>query len=506
MRTVRKRFVSIFSLLTVAVLLTVFESDFLFRIQEQNLFLHTPLFFQQHMVTAGGLLTWIGCYFTQFFYFPMLGVGILCLLWALLMWLLERAFRIPSAWCLMVLIPVACLVLTIMELGYWIFYLKLSGYAFDATIGSIVVIASAWLYRVLPRRYGISTFYIVISTGIGYPLFGFYGLWAALLMAIMAWHNANCRIADVVVAILSAIVIPLIYYQFVYHETNLVNIYWTALPVFAMHKVSYFSYYWPYIALIVCISLMAVGFPKKDWKWMQVAVLTITIGCVAVFWYKDANFHSELSMQRSMERQDWEQVLKTARASRGEPTRAMCMMQNLALYRLGRMDKEVFSYPNGAKRPDAPFPVRIVHTQGKQLYLQYGIPNYSHRWCMEDGVEYGWNVGELQLMTKCALLNNEPIAAMRFANLLNKTGFHKSLAKKYKAYIQNPALMMGDEELRPILPLLRQDNFLTGDQSQLEMFLVEHILSTPGTTREQQELASLTRYYYRNNRYKLIEQ
>jgi hypothetical protein len=54
--------------------------------------------------------------------------------------------------------------------------------------------------------------------------------------------------------------------------------------------------------------------------------------------------------------------------------------------------------------------------------------------------------------------------------------------------------------------LLRNDNFLTADQSQQEMFLIEQIMSTQGATQEQYRLADFTLGYYRNNRQKLIEQ
>jgi hypothetical protein len=40
----------------------------------------------------------------------------------------------------------------------------------------------------------------------------------------------------------------------------------------------------------------------------------------------------------------------------------------------------------------------------------------------------------------------------------------------------------------------------------MELFFVEHIFSSPIETREQQELAELTRYYYQNTPYKLVEQ
>jgi hypothetical protein len=180
-------------------------------------------------------------------------------------------------------------------------------------------------------------------------------------------------------------------------------------------------------------------------------------------------------------------------------------MRNLALFRLGQTGNEMSLYPNGSARPGAPFPVRMVHTYGKRLYLEYGIPNYCYRWSMEDGVEYGWTVERLRLMVLCSLVNGEFTAAQHYINLLKKTDFHDSWARRYQDLLYRPPLIANDPALKPILPLLRNDNFLTSDQSQLEHFLIEHILSTPGNTREQQELARFTMRYYRTNRSKIIE-
>jgi hypothetical protein len=52
--------VPLLALAVIAFCLLAYESDFLFRLQELNLFLYTPLFFKQQMVVAGGFLTWIG--------------------------------------------------------------------------------------------------------------------------------------------------------------------------------------------------------------------------------------------------------------------------------------------------------------------------------------------------------------------------------------------------------------------------------------------------------------
>ena len=95
------------ALIVIAYCLVTYESDFLWKAQELNLFLNTPLFFKQQMVTSGWLLTWLGSFFTDFFYHPWVGVTLLVLWWALLMFVTARTFRIPAKWAVILLVPIA---------------------------------------------------------------------------------------------------------------------------------------------------------------------------------------------------------------------------------------------------------------------------------------------------------------------------------------------------------------------------------------------------------------
>ena len=168
--------VPLLALAVIAFCLLAYDSDFLFRVQELNLFLYTPLFFKQQMVVAGGFLTWIGTYFTQYFYHTWMGVTMLCAWWALLMWITKKAFNIPARWTVALLVPVALLLLTDVDMGYWIFYLKLRGHFFVATIGSTIAVALAWVYRLLPSRFAIRTAFIALTAILFYPFLGFYAL------------------------------------------------------------------------------------------------------------------------------------------------------------------------------------------------------------------------------------------------------------------------------------------------------------------------------------------
>ena len=522
-----KKLLPFVGVLLAFVALACFEQDYLWTAQEHNLFLHTPLFFQQCMATSGGLLTWAGAYLTQFFYYPMLGAAILCLLWALFMLLLKQTFRIPNRWLWLTLIPVGMLLLSDVCLGYWLYFLKLRGHLFVGTLGFMIATLLVWAYRVLPRRSYLPTLFIVVSTIISYPLFGFYGLLATLLMGILEVRGKKkeerkrWKVIPLVISITAVVVVPLLYYHFIYYLTPIGNIYWTALPVFNHNGVSDSWQYAPYIIVVVWMIIGATT-PQSLPNGKEVEIPTdrtvskalyspsvreglgvgILLALILFCWNKDDNFHRELTMRRQLEQQDWTAMLSTFKDAKGEPTRALCMMKNLALQRTGRLSKDINSYADGFCRPDAPFPVHVVHTIGKMLYLQYGIPNYCYRWCMEDGVEYGWNVEGLKLMVKCSLLNNEPVAAQRYLSLLKKTDFHRQWARKYEAYLHQPRLMFEDEEFKGILPLLRDDDFLTSDQSQLEPFLIEHLVTMPGANPIQRELANIYfNFYLKRNRY-----
>lgn len=475
--------VPLLALAVIAFCLLAYESDFLFRVQELNLFLYTPLFFKQQMVVAGGFLTWIGTYFTQYFYHTWMGVTMLCVWWALLMWLTKKAFNIPARWTVALLVPVALLLLTDVDMGYWIFYLKLRGHFFVAAIGSTIALLLVWLYRLLPSRYAIRTVFIALTAILFYPILGFYALLATLLMGIMAWrlddYKISKRAIDSIVAALVIVAIPLIYYRFVYYQTNISNIYWAAIPLYRIEE-HHYQYYIPYYLLVACFASMAAFYRKERqsgvktpilWSAAQVVALGIIGFGVWHFWYKDDNFHKELQMVRCIENLDWEGVLTIARDC-DEPTRVIWMMKNLALFRLGRQGDEMYHYKNDDKPCNAPFKVRMTQTGAKVLYLHYGQLNFCYRWCLEDGVEYGWRVDYYRYMLKCSLMNGEYTVAQKYIDILKQTKYYADWAQQYEAYVKNPELIKKNKEFEPILHMLSANDRLTSDNTLIEIYLL----------------------------------
>ena len=516
------------ALIAIACALLVYENDLLWKVQELNLFLNTPLYFKQQMVASGGMLTYVGTFFTQFLHYPALGVALLCAWWLLLMALVKRTFRVPDRWAVLMLIPVALLLLTIVDMGYWVYVLKLRGHFFVATIGCTAVVALLWCFRKLPSRFFLRTLFLLLTAVVCYPLMGIYGLAAVLLMAVWSWRLCPKGMAflNTVVAVLSVVAVPLLFYRYVYYETNFANIYFTELPLYYLTE-EYHQYYIPFYLLLLYFVVMACvpwsrmkdapatvqkpvevsepqpvkkekgkqQRPKKEkqakaakksasdgrWRrwaaaygWTAVIVVLLVVG-VAHFWYKDSNFHRELRMQHCIDRLDWQGVVDEAAAQVEEPTRAIVMMKNLALFRLGRQSTEMFKFKNGSKASNAPWGARMMQVVGPLIYYQYGKLNDCARLSMEMGVEYDWRTEYYKYLTRCAILDGDKPLARKYIHILKKTTFFRDWAAWAENLLNHPDQIAKDPEMEPITHMLHYPNVLSSDKGFVENYLMKHL-------------------------------
>ena len=518
------------ALVAIACALLVYENDLLWKVQELNLFLNTSLYFKQQMVVSGGLLTYLGTFFTQFLHYPALGVALLCAWWLLLMGLVKHTFQVPGKWAALMLIPVALLLLTIVDMGYWVYILKLRGHFFVSTIGCTAVVALLWCFRSLPVRFFLRTLFLVVAAVVGYPLFGIYGLAAVLLMAVWSWRLCprGMAIVNSVVALLCVVAVPLLYYRYFYYETNLSNIYFTELPLFFLTE-EYHQYYIPYYLLLLYFVVMACipwsrikaaetalqkpaevsqskpltpqkgkqsmkkGKPGKgsrksvsDSKWRRlvpaygwtVVIVVLLVAGVYHFWYKDSNFHRELAMQHCIDRLDWEGVVNEAAAQEDEPTRAIVMMKNLALFRLGRQSTDMYRFKNGSKMSNAPFGIRMMQVVGMMIYYQYGKLNDCTRLSTEMGVEYDWRTEFYKNLTRCAILDGDKPLARKYIHILKNTTFFRDWAAWAENLLDHPEQIAKDPEMGPITHMLHYPNELDSDNGFVEEYLMKHLAHT----------------------------
>ena len=408
------------------------------------------------------------------------------------------------------------------DLGYWIYYLKLRGHFFVAAMGTTLALGSVWLFRLLPAKYYLRPVYMFVSAGVLYPLIGFYGLLATLLMGILLWRIQNqsfsIRLIGSVVAVLSIVFWPLFCYNYVFCQTGIHNIWWTGLPMYWVDK-ELALYYIPYYVLVGSLVFFALMYGrwqshseslavervvskkkgangKKKVRNIPVRWLLIHLALVGVsgysiyrFWYKDHNFHKEFRMQQCMENLDWEGVLNEEVGDDEEPNRAIVMMRNLALFRLGRQGDEMYRYQDGSKPCDSPVPIRMMQVVGYSMYYNYGLANYCHRWCLEQGVEFGFRAEYLKYLMRCALVSGDDQEAKKYASLLKHTRYHKAWAEKYERFIGHPNQMKDNAEFSPICRLMTSSDFVGTDQMMAEKFIMERFQKSHSDDKLYQEMS-----------------
>lgn len=519
----------IVALIAIAIMMIIVEADLLWKVQQFDIFLYSSLFFKQQMVVAGGMLSYLGSFFTQFFYYPWVGVIMLCCWWMLLLWLVKRTFNIPDRWNTIALIPIAVLLITNMELGYWVYCMKLRGYFFMPTIGTAACVSLLWGFRKLPEKLWFRIASIVLTVLAGYPLMGVYALATALLMAILSWRLSTKRMQNVIisaVALLAITAIPLFFYRYVYYQTDIADIYCTALPCFTISE-TYPQYMIPYYVLAVCFLVLVITYRstwpepvvktvktdkkknkngKKEIKekkpilrWtVQGVLLAVLVAGVWHFWYKDDNFHHELRMQRCIEQADWEGVVKEGEKQKSQPTRSIVMMHNLALSRLGRQCDEMYKFPKGSKRSNTPLPIFMFNTAGRLIFYQYGAMNECHRLCMEEGVEYGWRAEILQYMARTALFNGEQQVARKFLNLLRQTLFYRGWANRMEKLLTDKDLLVKDNETGPITHMMHYADICSQSDSYVEKNLMTMLSQLDADDPYFQEQAVLATLWTRN--------
>lgn len=487
----------LFIVLGMAVL-PLNSAAYLWRLSEMSLFVPEGDFFAYHMTRPGGLLTWAGSFFSQFFYYPWLGWSVLTVLQLGLWVLVWRAFALSRGVYALSLIPSIMMLWALGSLGDIVFTLKSPGIAFSGTLGFGCAAALYWAYRVVGPLWG-RVLLALVTAAAGYPCLGFYALLALLLYAVDELVKIKSgavyeRIGAAALSVVLLVVEPLLFFYFM-PDNRLMecNEYLSGLPRFFDNES---DMYLPYIiSSLVLVAAVCAGRRFKG-RFAHITATALMIAAMAVCFfgrYNDENLRVALDMERALDQGDFKRAIAVARAQKGRPSRPVGMLTHLALVQDGTAGDSLFTFPFdddtiASRRPA--LTMRQLVSRG--MFMRMGRVNDAYRWCMEDMVEYGQRAEYLKMMAKCALLNNEPELARKYLRPLSKTLFYKDFARKYEAYAADSAACAADPEIAGIRRLMSHANILAGDASMFETYLTT---MTAGMVGGLPELAELSLQY-----------
>ena len=481
--------VAVLLFLVLWALLGFYESALLRRTESLSLFLFDTTFYNSILSVPAGVLSLVGAFLVQFFHYPALGAAIYVLLLYAVFRLVRKVFDVPVWGALLALLPVAALLATNTQLGYWLFYLKTPGYYYMALLATLLSLLAMWAYKNMGNVSRILL--VAVWVVAGYPLMGVYALASSLLLALYGVALSVQRkekmlfpLLSLVLASLLVCVVPRLYYSLCYDSVALDAIYMAGVPVAQwdaaiVANVEYFGdsfwhnihLYWvPFVMLLLSLVgfIAYVAFRDRisgsaTARALLVAVtLAVCVLFTVRFWFNDNNFRIENKQNLAMWDEDWKSVAEYARDC-DEPTRQIVLNKNLALLRLKRAGNEMFTYPDGGVLPLSPLAVHMTHTDGSLIYYNLGKFNYCYRWCMENAVEYGWRHEYLKNAVRSMLLSGEYELAERYINILKNTLFHRDWAKEMETFVKDTALIGKDPHFAAPLQFACYNDLLSVD-------------------------------------------
>lgn len=453
------------------VVLAVQNNDLLYQVQNFTPWLATADYLNQFIGHPGGLREWSGDYLTQLFYKPWLGAAVLVACWGIIVALLVRAYNLQKGWIMLAMLPVIALTAAITQLGYWIFCLKAQGYWFGPTLGLLFVSLGLLLFSAVRQsvRIWIPALWMLVAL----PLTGWYATLGliAMLADVRLWRDVRISGAlKVIGSVLLVLTILTVYY----HQSP--SVHWReTLLLYGFHHLSnpeFTSLFLeiPFWTMAGCVVLLPIVSSLQSRQlFMRVHWIGLILCGVALFGanmlnYRNANFHTELTMLRQTEEGRWEDLLNTMSQIKQRPTREMVLLKDVALTHTGELGNKAFHYDYRGVKPQmtVELPIHMNHSAGPLIYYWLGLPNFSFMWCMEDNIEYGLSPIFLKLMYRCSLANREYEVARKYRKLLDGLMFYKDYE-------------VSEEELEVVRGLMTENDELTNDRGFCEIYLLQRL-------------------------------
>lgn len=410
-------YVSLLAFLLFVVYLLYINQEVFYTAHDRSEFLFGAPFFDALMQKPFGLMQYVGAWLTQLFCYPALGSGVLVAIWVLTFFVGTKAFRLQGSASALMLLPVACLLTSIVDLGYWVYVSTIRGYWFSQSVAYLVMLLFLWAARQTPRKWHL-VWYLLASCL--YPVLGWFALlfvlclvlfekptWRELLGIVLLiftasiWHTqfySNLRFDDVVLAGLPRFITPS---DNTPHLSN---------PFWVLGAVS--------LLIPLCGKYLAKAF---------VPVLCAAAGIyfISSLMFHDQNYIDEMRMVRYAEDDNWKEVLHMAEENK-KPTSTMIFLKNIALMNEGGLLDRSFKLgnsPTSIYNPDT-LHVSLLDIASPLVYYNYGVMNEAIRLNFENAIQAGFSPFYLKMLSRCALACGDKELVERYTTQLHHHLFY----------------------------------------------------------------------------------
>ena len=424
-------YISLLAFFSFAVYLLYINLEVFYTAHDRSEFLFGTPFFHALMSKPFGLMRYVGAWLTQLFYHPALGASVLAIIWGLIFMVGAKAFRLQGSASALMLLPIACLLTSVVDLGYWIYVSTIRGYWFSQSLGYLLMLLLLWVARCTPRKWHLVWYLFAFCI---YPLLGWFALlfvlclvlsekltWreivgiVVLVFTAAIWHTqfySNLKFDDVVLAGLPRFITPS-------DATERLSIPFWVLGAVSMLIPLYVSY----------VQRSTFNVQRSTFNVQRIIVPVISAVAGIAFTlsleFRDQNYIDEMRMVRFAEDDNWKEVLNMAEENH-KPTTTMVFLKNIALMNEGGLLDRSFKLGNDGENitnPDS-LHVSLLDIASPLVYYNYGMMNEAIRLNFENAIQAGFSPFYLKVLSRCALAGGDKELQERYTTQLHHHLFY----------------------------------------------------------------------------------
>ena len=412
---------SLLAFILFVVYILYINQEVFYTAHDRSEFIFGAPFFHTLMSKPFGLMRYVGAWLTQLFCEPAVGSGVMVAIWGLIFLVGTKAFRLQGSASALMLLPVACLLTSIVDLGYWIYISTIRGYWFSQSVGYLIMLLLLWAARTTPRKWHLAWYLVGFCL---YPILGWFALLFITCLAIIGkitWRE--------VVGIILLIFAASIWHTQCYSNLRFNDVVLAGLPRFetpmdASKHLSIPFWVLGIVSLLIPFGKKLTGTPLTSYL---LPIISAIAGIVFTWSYmfQDQNYIDEMRMVRYAEDDNWQEVLRLAEETK-KPTSTMVFIKNIALMNEGGLLDRSFKLGNDAaniKNPDT-LHVTLLDIASPLVYYNYGMLNEAIRLDFENAIQAGFSPFYLKMLARCALAVGDKKLVERYTTILHHSPFY----------------------------------------------------------------------------------
>ena len=420
-------YVSLLAFFLFAVCILYINKEVLYTAHDRSEFLFGSSFFHTLMSKPFGLMRYVGAWLTQLFYYPALGAAVQVAIWALIFFVGTRAFRLQGNTVALMLLPVACLLTSIVDLGYWIYITSIRGYWFSQSVGYLIMLLLFWAARSTPRRWHLAWYLIAFCL---YPVLGWFALLFVLCLVFTEKLTWREFLGFVLMLFTASIWHTLLYSDLKFDDVIMAGFPHFMTPSDMTKRLSIPFWILGAVSILMSCRMGDWSFSRlENWSFSRLAVPVLSAVAGVIFtlslMYYDKNYIDEMRMVRHAEDDNWKEILRMAEEN-PKPTRTMIFLKNIALMNEGGLLDRSFKLGNDAAQLNNSdsLHVTLFEIASPLVYYNYGMLNEGIRLSYENGIQYGFSPFLLKALSRCALATGETSLMERFNAMLHHHPFY----------------------------------------------------------------------------------